>query len=118
AGGRKSCGLALFCSRLTRGAGSRRGLRCRREPGQNLLAWSKSDHLALVEDKCSIECSEGTDTMRDHNHDRALRAHDRNRAGQRGFAFRVEIGIRLVEHNKKWIAVKRPRQSKALPLAG
>ena len=38
-------------------------------------------------------------------------------ARQRRFAFGVEIGVRLVEHDQERIAVERPRQRDALALA-
>jgi len=45
-------------------------------------------------------------------------AHAQDRARQRLLALAIQIGIRLVEHDQEWIAVKRARERDALALSG
>jgi hypothetical protein len=47
----------------------------------------------------------------------ATAPHPQNSLGQGVLAFRIEIGIRLVENDQERITVKRPGKRNALPLA-
>ena len=73
---------------------------------------------ALGHDQNVVDAGDGARPMRDHHDDAAARAHAEDGAGQRLVAFRVEVGIGLVEHDQERIAIERARQRDALRLAG
>jgi hypothetical protein len=72
----------------------------------------------LGHDQNVIGAGDGARAMGDHHRDAAAGAHAEDGAGQRLVAFRVEVRIRLVEHDKERIAIERARQADALRLAG
>ena len=83
---------------------------------QHVVARAKGEHFALVQHEGLVERRKRADTVRDDNHDGLARAQDSDGLRQRGFAFRIEICVRLVENDEKRSAIDRPRKPDALAL--
>ena len=97
---------------------------CRRRVGarhdlrQDFLLGSERLSLAAVHHQDLVDAAKRGRTVRDHDHDAAALADRVDRAGERGVALRVEIGVRLVQHDQEGVAIQRTRKSDALTLAG
>ena len=76
------------------------------------LELPSADHGDMVD---GIECAR---PLSDDHHDSASRAHTLDGCRQRGFAFRIEVGVGLIQHDEKRIAVKGAGERDALALSG
>src|SRR6185312_12699081 len=84
------------------------------------------DHLLAAEQRLSpipheqqfVDRHDGARAVRDDDDDRSPLAGPRQGQGQGGIAFRIEVGIRLVEHDEEGLAEQGARQPDALALAG
>jgi hypothetical protein len=72
----------------------------------------------LVDDHHLVDAGQYVAAM-GHDHDDATAgAHSHDSLGQCLFAFGVEIGIRLIEHDQERVAIERTGKSNPLPLSG
>ena len=84
---------------------------------QNLVARSESPLCAILEHQKKVAFLNGSRSVR---HDKDARARSfgaSDRAVQGKCTLVVEVRVRLVQHQKHWVAIKRARQSDPLNLA-
>src|SRR5262249_4182364 len=74
------------------------------------------NHAALLHGKEEVNSSYCARAMCNHDGNAAARTNRKNGLRQRGVAFRIEIGVGLVEYHQEWIAIERARKRNALPL--
>ena len=74
-------------------------------------------HAALVQDEHVVDAGQRARAVRDDDRDAAARAHTADRTGQRLARRRVEVRVRLVEHDQERVAVEGAGQRDALALA-
>ncbi len=70
-----------------------------------------------MQHKCGVERCQRTHPVRDDDDNRLTRAQCGNGLCQCRLPLGVEIGIRFVENDQKWLAVYRPREANPLTLA-
>src|SRR5436190_19822412 len=73
--------------------------------------------LPLSHDEDLIDCPKRAWSMRDHDDDATPSAYSLNGLREGLFALRIEIGVRLVEHDQEGIVVEGSRECNPLALS-
>ena len=87
-------------------------------PRQHFVLGAEGLCPALMHDHEQESSCHGAGPMGHNDDDAAARPHAHDGAAERLVALRVEIRVRLIEHDQERIAIERPRQRNALGLTG
>ena len=82
----------------------------------DLARLAKAGDAAVLQQRCMADPAQQIEPMRHHHHNGAPRTGGFDGRGQRLFAFGVEIGIGLIQHDQLAIAKEGARQTDALAL--
>ena len=85
---------------------------------ENLFLRSEGRHAAILDDTDHVDSCERARPVGDHHGDATSRLDADDGLGKGGFAFGVEVRVRLVEDDEERIAVERAGQADALALPG
>ena len=116
-GGHRAASVGRAADDLEAGVGRGDG-RLRRHIAQDLVAGTEGVLRAVAQHQHLVANRQHCGAMRDQDDDGAARLGVTNRPEQRRFPLAVEIGVRLIEHDQKRIAVQCPRQRHPLALPG
>ena len=82
------------------------------------MLWTESPNLAVRHGKHLIQAGKRAWPMGYYDGYAITVADSLDSRGQTGLSFRIQVGIRLIENDKKRIAIERAGECNSLPLAG